>query len=253
MPSPKKICVLIPVYNHAKELPKVIEGVLEYSSSLIVVNDGSTDSTSEILKDFESRITLVSYSKNRGKGYALKVGFTKALQLGFTCVITIDSDGQHFATDLPKCFDAAQRFPNALIIGSRGMDSENMPEGNRFANKFSNFWFTVQTGIKLPDTQTGYRLYPLQKMNGLRPSTNRYEAELELLVRSTWRGIKLVPIPIQVYYPPKNERISHFKPRVDFVRISLLNSLLCFIAIIYGYPRMAINWMLKALYTKNSV
>ena len=243
MPQQANICVLIPVYNHAKELKRVVDSVLEFCPDIIVVNDGSTDSTQDVLDLFGSRIITVWYKKNRGKGYALKVGFAKALELGFCNVITMDSDGQHFASDLPKFFLSAQKFPNSLIIGSRGMDHENMPEGNKFANKFSNFWFTAQTSIKLPDTQTGYRLYPLQKMKGLRPTTYRYEAELELLVRSAWRGIRLVPIPIEVYYPPKNERISHFKPRNDFFRISLLNTLLCFVAVFYGYPRMAVTWL----------
>lgn len=237
-------CVVIPTYNHANTLAQVVESVLSYTPDVIVVNDGSTDQTPEILKSFGSRINSISYKKNRGKGYALKMGFDKALELGFGNVITIDSDGQHFASDIPNFIRTAKQHPNTLILGSRLMNQENMPSGNKFANKFSNFWFTAQTGIKLTDTQTGYRLYPLERMKRMRPTSYRYEAELELLVRSAWRGIKLIPIPIDVYYPEANERISHFKPSKDFFRISVLNTLLCFVAIFYGYPRIFLNWII---------
>lgn len=219
----------------------MIGSVLEYCNDVIVVNDGSTDSTGRLLTSLGDKIHVVSYQENRGKGYALTVGFKKALDLGFSNVITIDSDGQHFASDIPKFVELAEANPNALIIGSRGMGHSNMPDGNKFANRLSNFWFAAQTGISLPDTQTGFRLYPLAKMRRLRPTTYRYEAELELLVRSAWRGIRIIPVPIDVYYPPQSQRVSHFKPAKDFIRISLLNTILCIVAIVYGYPRMAIS------------
>jgi hypothetical protein len=120
-----------------------------------------------------------------------------------------------------------------------------MPKKNSFANKFSNFWFALQTGQKLPDTQTGYRLYPLEKMKHIRPFTSRYEAELEILVRCAWRGIKLVSIPIQVYYAPEEKRVSHFRPGIDFLRISLLNTLFTILAIIYGYPAKLLKYLMR--------
>lgn len=131
--------------------------------------------------------------------------------------------------------------PDALLMGSRGLKQDNMPQKNTFANKFSNFWFTVQTGRRLPDTQTGYRLYPLRKMGDMRLITTRYEGELELLVRSAWRNIEIRPIPIRVYYPPAEERVTHFRPLQDFTRISILNTFFCFAAILYGYPSMLIR------------
>ena len=116
-----------------------------------------------------------------------------------------------------------------------------MPAGNTFANKFSNFWFKVQTCKSLPDTQTGYRLYPLKQMGTMWWVTSRYEAELEMLVFAAWHGIKLVPVSINVYYPPVGERVSHFRPGMDFFRISVLNTVLCVLAVLYGGPRMLIS------------
>ena len=121
-----------------------------------------------------------------------------------------------------------------MIVGSRNLKQDNMPGKNTFANKFSNFWFRVQTGIDLPDTQTGYRLYPLKNMPCLALLTYRYEAELELLVFSAWRGTDLVPIKVNVIYP--EDRVTHFRPFWDFFRITVLNTILCIVALVYGWP-----------------
>ena len=237
----RKACVLIPTYNNGGTLRDVVERVLPFCADVIVVNDGCTDHSAEILASFGERITVVDYGRNRGKGYALKQGFRKAKSMGFDYALTLDSDGQHFPEDIPLFVSALEQHPNALIVGSRNLNQENMPGGNTFANKFSNFWFKVQTGIDLPDTQTGYRLYPLRNMSGLALLTSRYEAELELLVFSAWRGTDLIPIKINVFYPKGEERVSHFRPFWDFFRISVLNTVLCVVALVYGWPSRLIR------------
>jgi len=230
------ICVVIPTYNNENTLVAVIDLVLEYGFEVIVVNDGSTDHTNEILNQCRDKIKIISYDINRGKGFALKSGFNYAQQRGYKYTLTIDSDGQHYAGDIPLFVEAVEKYPNAMIVGNRNLAQDNMPKKNSFANRFSNFWFAVQTGQKLPDTQTGFRLYPLGRMKNIRPFTSRYEAELEILVRCAWRGIRIVSIPIRVYYAPDEERVSHFRPGVDFLRISLLNTLFTILAVLYGYP-----------------
>ena len=237
----QKVCVVMPTYNNGGTLRDVVERVLAYSNDVIVVNDGCTDNSDEILASFGERITVVDYGCNRGKGYALKQGFNKAKAMGFDSALTIDSDGQHFPEDIPLFVEALEQHPGALIVGSRNLNQENMPGGNTFANKFSNFWFKIQTGINLPDTQTGYRLYPLKNMPSLALLTSRYEAELELLVFSAWRGMDLIPIKINVYYPKGEERVSHFRPFWDFFRITVLNTVLCVVALVYGWPSRLIR------------
>lgn len=227
-------CVIVPTYNNQKTLKKVLDSILDFTSDVIVINDGATDSTSEILKEY-SQLTQIHHPKNLGKGRALRNGFRKAIELNFEYAITIDSDGQHFASDIPVFLEEIQKTPNALLIGSRNMTQENVPKKSSFGNKFSNFWFKFETGIKLDDTQSGFRLYPLR----LLPKqfyTNKFEFEIEVIVRSAWKGIEVKNIPIQVLYDPA-ERVSHFRPFQDFTRISILNTVLVTNALLYIKPR----------------
>ena len=155
------ICVIIPTYNNVGTVAQVVHETLSYCDDVIVVNDGSTDGTSKLLESIPS-ITVVSYPKNKGKGFALKTGFRKALELGFSYAITLDSDGQHYPSDIPLFLKANQEHPGTLIVGARDLTGVVRSKGSNFANKFSNFWFYIQTGRKLDDTQTGYRLYPIK-------------------------------------------------------------------------------------------
>ena len=230
------ICVVIPTYNNAGTIADVVRRTLVQCKDVIVVADGCTDDTLDILRGIDG-ITIVSYARNAGKGTALKRGFRKALEMGFAYAITMDADGQHFPEDIPVMLQANQQHPGALIVGQRqGLNKAERSKGSKFANAFGNFWFAVQTGHYLRDTQTGFRLYPLKKLYGLSLLTSRYEAEVELLVFASWHGIKLVSTPVQVYYPPVEERVSHFRPVKDFSRIFILNTILCVLAVIYGLP-----------------
>ena len=232
--SSTNFCVIVPTYNNQKTLKKVLDSILDFTTNVIIVNDGSTDSTSEILKSY-SQLTQIHHPKNLGKGRALRNGFRKAFELDFEYAITIDSDGQHFAADIPVFLEAIQDGPNALLIGSRNMTQENVPKKSSFGNKFSNFWFKFETGIKLDDTQSGFRLYPLRLLPK-RFYTNKFEFEIEVIVRAAWKGIVVKNIPIQVLYDPA-ERVSHFRPFQDFTRISILNTVLVTNALLYIKPR----------------
>ena len=157
--------------------------------------------------------------------------------MGFAYAITLDADGQHFPEDIPTMLQANQKHPGALIVGERkGLEEMERSKGSKFANAFANFWFAIQTGRRLKDTQTGFRLYPLKKLCGLSLLTSRYEAELELLVFASWHGIKIVSVPVNVYYPKPEERVSHFRPIADFSRIFVLNTILCILAVVCGLP-----------------
>lgn len=233
----ERVCVIVPTYNNEGTIADVLRRIRAYTRNIIVVNDGSTPETLAAIRSLDAeQPDLVDYAPNRGKGHALMRGFRRALELGYRCAITIDSDGQHYPEDIPAIMDCYKANKGALIVGSRNLTADNMPSRNTFANRFSNFWFRLQTGIPLEDTQSGYRLYPLERLNLRWPITPRYEAELELLVFSAWRGVPVVSVPVRVYYPPEGERVSHFRPFRDFFRISVLNSVLTFGALLYYLP-----------------
>ena len=230
-----KICVIIPTYNNHKTLQRVIDGVLHYTNQIIVVNDGSTDTTKSILEKYNS-LEVLHLPKNKGKGNALSLGFKKAKELHYHHAITIDSDGQHFPDDISTFITALEKESKpVLLIGNRNMNQDGIPKKSSFGNAFSNFWFWFETGIKLDDTQSGYRLYPLQNIPK-KFFTNKFEFEIEVIVRTAWKGVAVKNIPIKILYDP-NERVSHFRPFKDFTRISILNTVLVIITILYIKPR----------------
>lgn len=236
-----EVCAVIPTYQNAKTLLKVVADVHRVVDTVFVVDDGSNDGTAALLDKAtgnERPEKVLTHPKNCGKGAALKTGLTYARQQGFRYAVTVDADGQHRADDIPALLKAVEEEPDALAIGSRGLQHENMPAKSTFANRFSNFWFALQTLQRLPDTQSGLRVYPLRRLHGLRWMSARYEAELTLLVFSAWAGVKLLPVPVSVYYPPRDQRVTHFRPGRDFTRISVLNTLLCFLMVVYGWPKI---------------
>ena len=240
-----KICVIIPTYNNERTLKRVIDGVLEITDDLIVINDGATDSTSRILKKYTD-ITQIYLPKNKGKGNALRVGFKKAEELGYEFSITIDSDGQHYPEDIAVFVNQLEfeTNKNILLIGSRNMNQEAVPGGSSFGNKFSNFWYKVETSIQLKDTQSGFRLYPLKELNKIKFYTSKFEFEIENIVKAAWKGIIVKNVPVKVLYD-EQERVSHFRPFKDFARISLLNTWLVLVAFIYIKPRDLIRKLRK--------
>jgi glycosyltransferase involved in cell wall biosynthesis len=240
-------CVLIPTYNNDQTLENVVLATLQYTSDIIVVNDGSTDSTGNILERYQKRIEIISYPKNLGKGAALKKGLQRAAELGYEYAITLDSDGQHLPSEIPKLLEKVKPGENILIIGNRDMTDKNIPKKSIFGRKFSNFWVTIETGRDLADTQSGFRLYTVAAMNKIHFFTVKYDFELESVVRWVWRDYPVEIVPIHVYYPSPEERVSHFKGFKDNFYISLLNTVLVMITITYIFPRRFIRIIIKTL------
>lgn len=251
-------CIIIPTYNNEKTLSKVIAGVKAFcdtKTEIIVVNDGSTDSTQTIIESLSDSITAIGYKKNIGKGNALKLGFKKAIELGFKNAITIDSDGQHFPDDIPVFIEATNKLPGTLLMGSRDMTHETIPGKSSFGNKFSNFWFKLETGIELPDTQTGYRLYPLEPLKKIKLFTSKFETEIEVIVKMAWKDTPIKPVNVKVIYDYE-ERVTHFRPFKDFTRISILNTYLVILTFAYYLPKRILKSSLKKKFwidLKNSI
>lgn len=225
-----QILLVIPSYNHGKTLRRLLDDVLIYPLSVLVVDDGSDDKTCDFLKPYEQKISVIRHHQNQGKGAALRSAFSFALEHGYRAMITIDADGQHFPQDLPALMDMALKNPDSIVIGSRDMNSPlagRVPGSSKFGRKFSNFWVWIETGYGLSDTQSGYRVYPVTRGVLANISCDSYQAEIEVLVNSLWDGLSPVEVPVRVWYPPDGQRISHFRPFLDNFRLTKLHTLLC--------------------------
>lgn len=217
-----RACVVVPTYNHGGTVRKVVEEIFEYSDSVMVVDDGSTDDTRDKLRDLP--IIYICRDKNCGKGAAIGLAALEAEKRGFTHIITIDADCQHKPGDLPKFIRELENHPNAIIIGKRDFSVPNVPASSKFGRSFSGFWMFVQTGARISDMQSGYRAYPLALFRAVKCMGKRYSFEIEVLVKAAWAGFEIREIAIVAWYPPAPERVSHFRAFMDNFRISMLNT-----------------------------
>lgn len=230
IPQDIRALVVVPIYNHGRTLRAVVEGVLAVHSSVLVVDDGSTDGGGQDIQDLN--VPILRHETNRGKGAAIRTAAKEAMARGYTHMITIDADGQHDPADIPKFLRIIAEHPQAVVVGARDFTAPNIPGSSKFGRKFSNFWLRLQTGVSLSDTQSGFRAYPLFLFGCFTFRENRYSFEVEILVRAAWAGVELREVDIFVHYPPGEERISHFRTFTDNLLISLLNTRLTTRAII---------------------
>lgn len=215
-----KPCVLIPCYNHSATVSKVAQTALAHAP-VLVVDDGSTEPLPAL-----PGCEVVRLPQNGGKAAALRAGFQRATELGFTHAITMDADGQHFAEDLPKFLETLAKQPSAYLVGVRNFREAGCPTHRRRSNAISTFWYRVETGVRLRDTQCGFRCYPLALVQQLKIRSDRYAYELEFMVRAAWVGTEIVAVPVKCTYEVSQVAGSHFRPVRDFVHITNRNILL---------------------------
>lgn len=219
--SAARLLVLVPVYNHAATLGRVLRELNTVNLPVLIVDDGSTDGIEAVLKDFPQH-TVLKHEGNRGKGEALRTGMQWAMSQGFTAVLTFDADGQHRVSDIPKLVSAWLEDPEAIIIGVRDFKAEAsgpVPFGSRIGRFLSNLFVWVETGQAMQDTQSGLRIYGLHRRLLRSLKAQRYHFEVEILVRAVWMGLKVHTVPVGVIYPRPEERISHFRLWVDTLRM----------------------------------
>jgi glycosyltransferase involved in cell wall biosynthesis len=213
-----RVAALIPVYQGASTIAEVVAGALPQVQHVVVVDDGSSDESAERARAAGAEI--LRHERNRGKGAALRTGLAHLHALGFTHAFALDADGQHLPGEMPKLLAELGRHPDAIIVGSRRRGDDHEIAGrNRFGNAFADWWVALAAGRELPDTQSGFRIYPIAAVLGLGTQADRYALESEVLILAALRGMEIVSREVAVHYPPPAERVSHYEPWADTVRI----------------------------------
>lgn len=213
----RKFAIIIPVYNHEQGIEDVIVKSLKLNMPVFVIDDGSTDSTHDKIMNFKNVYTL-HHHVNMGKGAAITTGFIEAAKVA-DWAITIDADGQHNPEDALKMIQVIPENERPIVVGMReNMDGKNVPWASRFGRKFSNFWIVLSGGPRMADSQSGFRIYPLPESLGLNVIARRFQFEIEILAKAAWNRIPIIEVPVSVNYASVSERISHFRPFIDFLR-----------------------------------
>jgi glycosyltransferase involved in cell wall biosynthesis len=211
-------CVLIPCLNEEVAIRSVVESVLALGVAVIVIDDGSEDRTPQIVASLP--VTLLRHTERRGKGEALRHGFREALRQGFDAVLTMDGDGQHLASDIPRIVAAAAQYPGHIVIGARLLDRAQQPKGRRRANAVADWGISWGCGQPVADTQSGQRWYPRAAMDLVDLPAENFVFEAALLIAaSREKQLGVVSVPIASRYHGEFRR-SHFNPVRDVTRIT---------------------------------
>jgi glycosyltransferase involved in cell wall biosynthesis len=212
-----RAAILIPAFDCADTLGSVVAGAREHGLPIVVVDDGSRDGTAEVAR--RAGADVVSHPCNRGKGATLLTGMRTLADRGFTHALTMDGDGQHLAREIPVLLAAATAEPTAIVIGVRRRGTQEVAGINLFGNRFANLCVRRAAGVPVPDTQSGFRVYPLATTLRLPHYGEHFEWESTSIIFAARAGIPIRSVAVDVYYPPIAERRSHYRKVVDTLRI----------------------------------
>jgi glycosyltransferase involved in cell wall biosynthesis len=212
-----RISVLIPTYNEAREIARLINEIKSHNLDVLVVDDGSQDNTSQIATDCGARV--LRNPNNSGKGASLTKGFRYCLDQNYDAVITMDGDGQHLPEDLPSFIALAQKPENQILIGNRMQRTRAMPWVRIATNKFMSWMLSVLTKQKIPDSQCGFRLIKREALERMSLITSKYEIESEMLIKGARLGYRIESVPIRTVYLNEKSRINPFVDTLRFVRL----------------------------------
>lgn len=207
-------CALIPAYLEERRIRGVVQNVLQYIQPVIVIDDGSPDQTSA--EASSAGAVVIKHQKNMGKGAALNTGFAYAVKQNFDYVITMDADGQHAPADIPVFIEAYRRTGVSALVGNRMDAAKGMPLVRKLTNMFMSWYLSKQMGQRVPDTQSGFRLYAAQVLPLLATESDRYAAESETLLRLAVKKIKIDSVPITVIYSGEKSKIRPVRDTIRF-------------------------------------
>ncbi len=205
--------IVIPVFDEEATVASVVAGARRHAP-VLVVDDGSRDGSGASAADAGAEV--IRHARRLGKGQALRTGLAAARLRGATHVITLDGDGQHCAADVPKLLATARRAPDAIVIGSRVPEhggAAGVPLGRLNAIRVAGFFINWVSGLRLRDTQSGFRVYPLKLLGDLSPRRGGFVFETEVLIAAATAGASVIEVPIAVL--ARTVRRSRFHPVGD--------------------------------------
>ncbi len=209
-------CAVIPAFNEAENISKVINGVKAYGIDVIVVDDGSLDETSLIAE--KSGAHVMHHCKRCGKGLSLRIGFNQALKRGYEIIISMDGDGQHDPMDIPRFLDAVRGKQVSVVLGNRMDNPKDMPFIRIITNRFMSSVISAICHQPIPDTQCGYRLFTREAISGVDIKADKFEVESELLVKLARNGFKIESVPVRSIYGQEKSKIRPIRDAFRFIR-----------------------------------
>lgn len=213
------VCVIIPTYNEAHVIGVVLNKIKALGLDMIVVDDGSIDSTADISR--EKGAIVLKGKENQGKGAALKRGFDYALKSKYQTIITMDGDGQHNPGSIKGFIQRQHETWANIVIGNRMRNTENMPLARIITNRFMSWIISHVSRQNIPDTQCGFRLIKRKVLEDIVLSTSRYEMESEILIKAAKKGYKIESLPIETIYQGGKSQIHPILDTLRFIKIYL--------------------------------
>ncbi len=210
-------CIIIPGYNEAGRIGNVVRSALAYCTDIVVIDDGSKDSTADEAK--QAGATVIVHEINKGKGTALNTGFQYAKNKGYEFLITMDADGQHDCADIPGFITAYKSGNYACIVGNRMANAQGMPLIRRLTNLFLSWLLSREMKQWVPDTQNGLRLFQCSVIPQVSTGAARFAAESEILLIMADNGVKIGSAPVKVIYRDEKSKIHPIKDTVRFFRM----------------------------------
>lgn len=212
-----KVFALIPALNAEKSIADVVRDARAQLADVVVIDDGSSDRTGEVSRANDA--TVLRHEVNQGKGASLKTGFKYAVDNGYDGVITLDADGQHLPSEIPKILKAHEESGADLVIGGRAHLFGEMLPRRRLANRFSAWTIAMCAGTRVTDSQSGFRFYSTKLLGAITLHTDGFDMESEVIVRAGRGGFKIITTPISLGFID-GISTSHYKPLKDTIRIA---------------------------------
>jgi glycosyltransferase involved in cell wall biosynthesis len=214
-----RVLLVIPTFNNRPTLRQIVAKALQTGLPVLVVSDGSTDGGLQTLSGLP--VDEIDLPNHKGKGVAIRAAAEWAEKNAYSHIITLDADGQHNPEDSLQFLDKIRQNPLSIVIGNRDFAATETPGSSQFGRKFSNFWIKISSGVRVSDSQSGFRAYPVEAVRRIRCFANKYHYEVEILVKGIWAGLVVQSVDISVHYSEETIKASHFRPFFDNLLISL--------------------------------